>query len=334
MDMKKWLEEMKSPGTKKPMPILSFPCISLMGITVRQLISDSEIQAKGMKLVADTVESSASVSMMDLSVEAEVFGSEICVSDTEVPTVIGSLVTDLDAARALRIPEVGEGRTGLYVEAISKVSRMVTDRPVFAGVIGPYSLTGRLMGVTEAMVNCYTEPDMVREVMDKAAEFIIKYINAYKAAGADGVVMAEPLTGMLSPDLAAEFSEPWVKRIADAVKSDDFVFIFHNCGNNIAVMIDSILRIGADAYHFGDAIDMRDILPQVPSDVLVMGNISPSLEFLNGTPESITESTLSLMRDLCPKYPNFLISSGCDIPPASSWENIKAFFAAAASYYA
>lgn len=49
MDMKKWLDDLKATPHKKAMPVLSFPCISLMGITVRELISDSSLQAKGMK---------------------------------------------------------------------------------------------------------------------------------------------------------------------------------------------------------------------------------------------------------------------------------------------
>ena len=35
----------------------------------------------------------------------------------------------------------------------------------------------------------------------------------------------------------------------------------------------------------------------------------------------------------CCKYPNFVISSGCDIPPLSSWDNIDAFFAAVKEFY-
>ena len=60
-----------------------------MGITVRQLIESSDLQAQCMKAVADRVDTAASVSFMDLSVEAECFGSTIRVSDDEVPTVIG-----------------------------------------------------------------------------------------------------------------------------------------------------------------------------------------------------------------------------------------------------
>ena len=39
------------------------------------------------------------------------------------------------------------------------------------------------------------------------------------------------------------------------------------------------------------------------------------------------------MRDCC-KYPNFAISSGCDIPPMSKWENIDAYFEAVSEFYA
>ena len=208
----------------------------------------------------------------------------------------------------------------------------ITDRPVFAGTIGPYSLAGRLLDVSEAMILCYEEPDMVHTVMEKTNAFLIDYINAYKALGCDGVVMAEPLTGMLSPNLAEEFSAPYVKQIVDAVQSEDFIVIYHNCGDNVALMAPDIYQLGAMGYHFGDAISMTDVLPGAPADALIMGNVSPSVQFCNGTPASITEATHAVMEACC-QYPNYLISSGCDIPPISPWENIEAFFAAAESFY-
>lgn len=332
MYMRDWAKSIRAAG--KTMPVLSFPSVSLMGITVRELISDPMLQARGMKMVADRVPSAASVSMMDLSVEAEAFGSQVKVSDIEVPTVVGALVTSEEEADALEVPQVGAGRTGLYIEAIKNVCQMVTDRPVFAGVIGPFSLAGRLMDVSEALVYCYTEPDMVHKVMRKTTDFLHKYIAAYKQIGANGVVMAEPLTGILSPALAEEFSEPYVKELIDAAQDDNFIVIYHNCGNSTISMIDSILRVGASAYHFGNSIKMSEMMEKIPADVIAMGNIDPASQFRNGTPESIRKATLELMEELYPKYDNFVISSGCDIPPASPWENIDAYFAAVAEYHA
>lgn len=327
-----WLEEMKKAPVKKALPVLSFPAIQLMDITVKELISDSDLQAKGMKLIADRVDAAASVSLMDLSLEAECFGSTIRYSDDEVPSVIGSIISTEEEAEALKIPEIGAGRTSIYIEGIEKACKLITDRPVFAGIIGPFSLAGRLLDVTEAMIYCYEEPDMVHTLLEKVTEFLIKYAKAYKAVGAHGIVMAEPLAGLLSPALAEEFSSEYVKKIVDAVQDDNFLVIYHNCGNSTIQTIDSILSTGSAAYHFGNAISMAEMMTHIPEDTIAMGNIDPAGEFRNGTPETIRETTLKVM-DACCKYPNFVISSGCDIPPLSKWENIDAFFAAVSDFY-
>ena len=246
-NMRTWLEELKNATVKKTMPILSFPAVQLLGISVNELISDSDRQAKGMQLVAEHTDAAAAVSLMDLSVEAECFGSQIRVSDSEVPTVVGRIVHDEEEARALEVPKVGSARSGLYVDAIRKATELITDRPVFAGAIGPFSLAARLLDVTEIMVECYDEPDMVHLVMEKATAFLIEYCKAYKEAGANGIVLAEPVTGLLSPALAEEFSAPYVKGLVEAVQDDNFIIIYHNCGNNTIQMIDSILDTGAAA---------------------------------------------------------------------------------------
>ena len=273
MNMEQWTKELLEAPVKKAIPVLSFPSIQLLDITVRDLISDSTLQAKGMKAVADrTPKAGGSVSLMDLS---ECFGAPIRVADDEVPTVVGSVLDTeieederMEQAEAMQVPEIGAGRTQIYIDAIAKVVEEITDRPVFAGVIGPFSLAGRLMDVTSSMIYCYDEPDMVHVVLEKATEFIINYINAYKAVGANGVVMAEPLAGLLSPMLAQEFSGDYCKKIVDAVRDENFAFIYHNCGNTANVTLDSILSCGANAYHFGNAVDMAEILSKVPADMI------------------------------------------------------------------
>lgn len=332
MNMKQWLQDQMAAEKRKALPVLSFPCTQLMGITVRELVSDSDAQAKGMAAVAQRCPTAAAVSMMDLSVEAECFGAQIRFTDDEVPTVVGAVVHDPDEAEALQVPAVGTSRTGIYVEAIGKTKQLITDRPVLAGVIGPFSLAGRLMDMTEIMINCYEEPEMVHATLDKAAQFITDYINEYKKVGADGVVMAEPAAGLLSPGICEEFSTPYVKRIIEAVQTDDFIVVYHNCGNSVTQMPDQIVATGAAAYHFGNAIDLAEMLDKMPDDQLVMGNVDPVGAFFNGTPASVREDTLKVMK-ACSGHKNFLISSGCDIPPKSPWENIDAFFAAVEEFY-
>lgn len=330
--MNKWIQDLYDSDVKKPMPILSYPAAQLLGIGVDELIAGSETISEGMRLIAERTDAAAACSMMDLSVEAEAFGSQVRFSSDEVPTVVGQIVLTKEDAENLTIPGTDKGRIALYIEAVSKAAEKIKDRPVLAGVIGPLSLSGRLIGVTDTMTDFYEAPGKVHATLEKAAEFITKYAKAYKAAGADGVVMAEPLAGLLSPALCGEFSTPYARSVADAVKDDGFVFIYHNCGNSAADLIGSILNIGASAYHFGNAVSMETVLKRMPRDIIVMGNIDPAGEFRNGTPGSIREATLSLL-NRCGGHKNFVISSGCDIPPSSSWDNIDAFFAAVKEFY-
>lgn len=332
MDMKQWVKDVIAAPKKQAVPVLSFPAIQLMDISVKDLISDSELQSKGMKAVADRVASGASVSLMDLSLEAECFGAQIHFSDDEVPTVVGAMISSEEEADALEVPKIGAGRTQIYIDAIEKAVDLITDRPVFAGVIGPFSLAGRLMDVSEAMIYCYEEPDMVHTVLEKVTEFITEYILAYKNVGAHGVVMAEPLAGLLSPALAEEFSSEYVKKIVDAVQDDNFIVVYHNCGNCTIQMIDSILATGAPVLHFGNAIAMDEMMEKIPADVIAMGNVDPAGQLRNGTIDSVKASTKEVMEKCC-KYPNFVISTGCDVPPMSKWENIDAFFEAVEEYY-
>ena len=75
MNTRSWLEAQVASPVKKAMPVLSFPSVGLLGISVVDLISHSEKQAEGMVRIAERCDTAASVSMMDLSLEADCFGS-------------------------------------------------------------------------------------------------------------------------------------------------------------------------------------------------------------------------------------------------------------------
>ncbi len=312
------------------MPILSFPSTQLLGCSVKELLNSSDIQAQGMKIIAERCPISASLNMMDLSVEAECFGAEIKFFDNEIPTVTKGALSDIEDVESVNIPQVGAGRTGLYIQGVASAKKIITDKMVMCGVIGPYSLAGRIFDMTELMLACYDYPDEVLRLLEKCSEFLIEYVLAYKKVGADGVIMAEPAAGLLSPDLCERFSSRFVKKIFDAVNDKDFVITYHNCGNTIP-LLEKISMVDADIYHFGNAVDMAEVLEKFPKDKVVMGNINP-VDFRTGSPKSIEEETTQLLKK-CSKFDNFVISSGCDIPADSKWENIDAYFNAVAKFY-
>ncbi len=326
-NMNKWLGDQLERGMKKPLPILSFPGTQLIGKNVEELVKNGELQAACMKAIAEKFDAGAAFSLMDLSVEAEAFGADVIYSPDEIPTMYGAMIRGEEEAEALLIPEVGAGRTGECIRGIRKACERITDRPVFAGIIGPYSLAGRLLDMTEIMILCRTDPEMVNTVLEKATVFLTAYAKALKEAGADGIVMAEPAAGLLSPDLMTQFSSPYVEQVRAAVEDESCLFIYHNCGT-VLPLHRELADMNVRAYSFGNAVDLEEMLKRFPSDRLIFGNIDPVGVLRKGNPQNVFEATKALL-ERCGAYPNFVLSSGCDIPPQTPMENLEAFFRAA-----
>ncbi len=333
-NMYSWAVNLRDAETKCALPVLAFPGIKFIeNKTVAEAVKNPEDLSEMMSIVARKTRSSASVSVMDLSVEAEAFGVPVEFREWEVPKLTKVLIHSEADVDALARPGVGAARTGIFIEAIRKATGKIKDRPIFGGFLGTFSLAGNLMDMTDIMKAVRKEPKMLHKLLEKITEFHLEYVKAYKEAGADGMLIAEPTAGLLSPQQTEEFSSRYLKRLIRELQSEDFIFIYHNCGGSTIQSFRQIADIGCLGYHFGNAIDMKAMLEVFPSDVCVLGNVDPTNYFVIGDPKTMYDHTLALMKKCCPAHRNFVISSGCDIPVAASWENIEAFYKAVDDYY-
>lgn len=107
--------------------------------------------------------------------------------------------------------------------------------------------------------------------------------------------------------------------------------IYHNCGNNTIYMLDDLFQMEASAYHFGNAIDILDVLKHSQNHI-IMGNIDPVGILKEETPKNIYKKTIELLKQT-ENEKNFIISSGCDIPLTTSLDNIEAFMKASQDFY-
>ena len=86
-------------------------------------------------------------------------------------------------------------------------------------------------------------------------------------------------------------------------------------------------------FHFGNKVEMPRIIAEIPGEKLVFGNIDPARTLKNGTVEDVTAAVQSLLAKTA-HCRNFVISSGCDVPPNTPPGNIEAFYAAVAAHNA
>jgi uroporphyrinogen decarboxylase len=71
-------------------------------------------------------------------------------------------------------------------------------------------------------------------------------------------------------------------------------------------------------------VDLQIAAETVPSNVIIMGNVNSTGVILNGSPAEVKAEVSQLLRDLDP-YPNYILSTGCDLPQETPLENIQAF---------
>ena len=310
------------------MPIMVYPGAALTGARVRDLVTNPRAQFEASAALHNHYHTPFALSSMDLSVEAEAFGCQIHMADDEIPTAITSVVANVEQAKALAVPSVGTKRTQVYLETVVMLRRLPDKPLVLAGCIGPFSLAGRLVGLSEACGLTLDNPALMHTVLEKCTTFLAAYVQAFKAAGADGVIMAEPAAGLLSPRGLSAFSATYIKRIVQAAEDGQFQIILHNCGAKL-VHLPAILESGPSAFHFGAPMDLAAALAKAPATTVLCGNLDPSAIFLQSTPEQLAAKTNELLA-ATRAHRNFVISSGCDVPPGSPLVNLDAFYSVVA----
>ena len=336
LNMKQWVADVIRQKEVAAVPVMTHPGIELNGNTVSEAVSNGRVHAEAVKTLTAHFPSAAACTIMDLTVEAEAFGAEIAFSDEAVPAVVGHMLTDVESINQLQIPSLSAGRIPQYLkanllaakalEADTQHPTPITQHPLFAGCIGPFSLAGRLYDMSGIMMLIYDNPDAAHTLLAKCTQLIEKYCQALKLTGANGVLMAEPAAGLLSNDDCQNFSSAYIKYIVDKVQDENFIVILHNCGNT-GQCTRAMVSTGAAAYHFGNKCSMEEVIRDVPPTALAMGNIDPVSVFKDGTPEEMRQAVIDLL-DKMHDYPNFVLSSGCDTPPHTPMENIDAFFEA------
>ena len=328
--MTEWCKNVIESKRLFAIPIMTHPGIDLIEKNVSDAVKNGVTHAEAVIALSKKYPSDAATLIMDLTVEAEAFGAQVAFEKNDVPNVTNRLLNDAKSVEDLKIPSITSGRIPEYIMANQLIASTIKDKPVFGGCIGPFSLAGRLFDITEFMMALYTEPDTAMLLLEKCTSFICNYIKAIKNTGVNGIIMAEPAAGLLSDEDATAFSSVFVKQIVDVVQDDNFLFVLHNCGNT-GHCTQSMIFTGARALHFGNRINIKDALKETPSDILVMGNLDPVSIFKQATSKEVAEAPRAIIAET-EGYDNFIISSGCDIPPGVPLDNIKAFYDVLSDY--
>lgn len=327
-------EEAWAEGRRLICPLMGFPGLRMVNTTVKLAQQNFGEHFKVMRSLYKRFRPDMIFPLMDLAVEANALGRYTVFPKYDTPTVVKEPFEIADLDKQKNIDITCDTRLQGYVETL-KLSRLSLPEEVVRGayVTGPYTLAGLLMGADEAAMATVLEPDKVLKLCEFSVARIQEYIHLLIGAGAQVICVLEPTAVMLGPEEFEKFSSSYVKHIVDSYRYTDVSIIYHTCGNTMH-LIDKMVESKVDAISL-DSPKVEVILPevarQIKGDTLLIGNINPTGTILNGNPDEVKEEVRELLdaMDFC-RY--FILSTGCDLPQETPFENIEAFMETGREY--
>jgi len=257
----------------------------------------------------------------DQTVEAELFGCPIRSGGSDrVPAVEGAVLAGDQPLPP--VPDPGGGRAGVVAEATRLLRQRFGGKvAVAAGIVGPYTVAGYLLGLRDLLVRSVTRPPAVRPVLDLAADLAAAYGERLIRAGADLIVIEDMGASLdvISPRIYRDLAAPYQKRLVAALKAP---VILHICGDNAAIL-DDIAAVGAAGVSLDAKTDLARAAGALAGRSALVGAIPPTEVLLHGTPEQVRQ----VAREQIALGVQFL-APGCGLPPATPTENLRAMVAA------
>lgn len=304
-------------------PLTGYPALKYVGANIEAALTSSSIQSAALLEYHSAARPEVLFPFMDLSVEAEALGLAIRYNESGGPDVTEHPIGAISDLEKLSVPKMrGDGRFAVFTETIGRL-RAQSDASVGGYVAGPFTLAGLLMSAEELAVRTLTEPETCHAVLDFTTQVAIRYAQAQSEAGAHFVVLLEPTAVLLSPELFEAFVGPYVDRVAMEL---DVPLVLHVCGQTTK-LIPSFVKCKVDGLSLDADVDLPQLAPTVPDDIVLIGNIPPVRVMLDLDAAEVYQAVHELLLEIGSRE-NYVASTGCDLPFEVPLENLLAFTAA------
>ncbi|MBC7330136.1 MtaA/CmuA family methyltransferase [bacterium] len=250
------------------------------------------------------------------TIEAEALGCEVFLGSDNIPTVISHPYRIGDK---FILPDdiLKRGRIPVLLEAIKIIKDEVKEVPLIVGLVGPFTITGYLFGMTQLLMQMAISPEEILPYMEMALQVNEILVKAVEEAGAD-IICVEDMTAstdMISPDMYKDFILPYHEKLFSFISLPS---ILHICGN-VTPIIGYMAETGADALSIDDKTDLRRARDITKMKVTLLGNLNPSTTLLHGDEKKVREATRKAIRDGID-----IVAPGCALPLGTPSSNLRA----------
>lgn len=315
-------------------PLVGFPGVKITGSTIKLAQQNYGEHFKVLKALSETFMPDVIFPLMDLSVEANALGRYTIFPREESATIPLDDFAVSDIEKFDDVDIKSDGRVLSYVKTL-KLMKNGLPSSIFRGayVTGTYTLAALIMGAENAAMSTILNPEELHKTCDLATKKILDYVELLISSGAQIICILEPSAMMLGADHFEEFSMRYVQKISEVCKSSGVTSVYHICGNTMH-LVEKMCEAGVDALSLDSTeagVNLIEVAERIPKDIVIIGNISPIGSILKGKQDKVSMEVNALLKSMEP-YPNFILSTGCDLPQETPLENISAFMETGKNY--
>ncbi len=189
----------------------------------------------------------------------------------------------------------------------------------------------QLRGMSDALMDYYTNPDEVHRLFGALTEFYIGVMQRMKAAGADGIYVTDDLgtqTGpFFSPEIFDEFYAPYYKRQIDTAHAMGMHFWLHSCGN-IDLHLPKLIDMGLDVIHPIQkfAMNAKDTVAKYGGKICFWAGFDVQQTIPYGTPEDVRAETRDMFDLYFREDGRFMFTLGNGATPDIPIASLEALF--------
>jgi uroporphyrinogen decarboxylase len=270
---------------------------------------------------------------------AEAFGCRSRLEADNFPSLERPALERPEQVFDLEVPNPErDGRMPVYLEATRRIAEQAGEAAAIrVPGTGPFAVAAYLIGVQAflyeiAMVEQevdLTHAAALERMLDLAAEAVTRFGLAQLQAGAHVLQCGDSLASgsMISPRTFRRFVLPRHQRIFAAWKAAGAMTALHVCGNNTN-MLELLADTGADIVAIDSAVDLALAKRRIGGRVTLIGNLDPVALVLQGSADQVEAAARDCLA-AASHGGGYVLGTGCEVPPRSPLENVRAIVRAA-----
>ena len=220
----------------------------------------------------------------------------------------------------------------LYGDYVDSALDIFDDKicSIGACISGTLSFCVYMMGFEDALMSLYTEPEMIKALIERGIELSITQAKFFIDKGIKVIRYNDSTANMnvISPEMWKTFIKPYIMEFCTQIHEycPDCRIYCHICGN-IKPIVNDLVETGLDCIGCLDPLGSKSTVGEirqiVGNDYMLMGGVD-TLSFINKSPEMVRLEAERCIHEGFIDHRNYAIGSGCNIPRTAKIETLLA----------